>query len=208
MGIEERRSNEKTEMRKLIMNAAIKIINEEGYENLSIRKIANQIEYSPTTVYLYYKDKAQIIKEISNELYRKVENNCIAVAEMYNNFPVDERLHKILLAFIDSLITEPEMAKSIMLGGANTIFSNDEDSELPNNQGITKLEQILSLGVQQGTFSVNILGTSWMIISALLGFVLCVIENQIYRSDDFSHFANRFVGLLIGGVVGCENGKR
>lgn len=201
MGIEERRSNEKAEMKKLIMDAAIQIINQEGYEKLSIRKIANQIEYSPTTVYLYYKDKAQIIEEIGNELYHKIETASIAAAEKHSNLSVDEQLRKVLLAFIDTLVSEPEMAKSIMLGGTNAIFSNGKEGEVPDNQGLSMLDQMLILGIEQGTFSADILGTSWMIVSALLGFVLCAIENQLYKLDDFSQYANRFVNMLIGGIV-------
>ena len=60
MGIKERRDVEKAEMKQKIMTAAIEIIEQEGYEKLSIRKIASRIEYSPTTIYLYYKDKAEI----------------------------------------------------------------------------------------------------------------------------------------------------
>ena len=50
MGIKERRDVEKAEMKQKIMTAAIEIIEQEGYEKLSIRKIASRIEYSPTTI--------------------------------------------------------------------------------------------------------------------------------------------------------------
>ncbi|HBG13196.1 MAG TPA: TetR/AcrR family transcriptional regulator, partial [Clostridium sp.] len=45
MGIKERRDVEKEEMKKKIMDAAIEVIEQEGYEKLSIRKIAAKIEY-------------------------------------------------------------------------------------------------------------------------------------------------------------------
>ena len=40
MSIKERRDTEKVEMKVKIRNAAIQIIEQEGYEKLSIRKIA------------------------------------------------------------------------------------------------------------------------------------------------------------------------
>lgn len=58
------------------MNAAIDIIEQEGYEKLSVRKIAAKIEYSPTTIYLYYKDKSEIITDMSDELYNKFMDDC------------------------------------------------------------------------------------------------------------------------------------
>ncbi len=64
MGITERRQKEKSEMRRKILDAAIALFIEEGYENVSIRKIAEKIEYSPTTIYLYFEDKDSIFFEL------------------------------------------------------------------------------------------------------------------------------------------------
>ncbi|MGX7047451.1 TetR family transcriptional regulator [Pseudolactococcus piscium] len=51
-----------------MLNASIKIINKDGFDNLSIRKIADLIGYSPTTIYIYiyiyYQKKAQIATDI------------------------------------------------------------------------------------------------------------------------------------------------
>jgi len=61
MGIAERKEKQKQEMGKMILEASMKLFVEEGFENVSIRKIADLIEYSPTTVYLYFKDKNEIL---------------------------------------------------------------------------------------------------------------------------------------------------
>jgi len=60
MGIAERKEKQKLEIRKLILDASMKLFIDEGYDNVTIRKIADLIEYSPTTVYLYFKDKDEI----------------------------------------------------------------------------------------------------------------------------------------------------
>lgn len=60
MGISERKEREKLEMQKKILDAARDLFMTEGYENVSIRKIAQRIEYSPGTIYLYYKNKSEI----------------------------------------------------------------------------------------------------------------------------------------------------
>lgn len=61
MTITDRKLREKEEMRELILKAAMKLIKHEGIHNLSLRGIAEKIEYSPATVYLYFSDKAEII---------------------------------------------------------------------------------------------------------------------------------------------------
>ncbi|MBK8671238.1 MAG: TetR/AcrR family transcriptional regulator [Saprospiraceae bacterium] len=64
MGLAERKEREKAELRELILDAAKRILLKSGQEGLSIRKIANTIEYSPATIYLYFKDKDEILHEL------------------------------------------------------------------------------------------------------------------------------------------------
>lgn len=63
MGTSERRNRDKQEMRKLIVETATQILVEEGIDQVSIRRIADRIEYSPGTIYLYFEDKDDILYE-------------------------------------------------------------------------------------------------------------------------------------------------
>lgn len=200
MGIKERRDSEKAEMKKKIMNAAIEIINQDGYVNLSIRKIAAKIEYSPTTIYLYYKDKAQIITDMADELYNTIENNTAAIIKENASASLYSQVHDILFNFIKSLSDEPEMTKAIIYSGMNVIFDNDSKDPNPTNKGISMLDQLFAKGIAQKVFKPNIKDTSWMIISALLGFAISVVENQLYLQEDFDQLANNFVEILMGGL--------
>jgi AcrR family transcriptional regulator len=67
MGVQERRAREKKELRTEILDAARDLFLREGYENVSMRKIAEKIEYSPTTIYLYFQDKADLLDCICEE---------------------------------------------------------------------------------------------------------------------------------------------
>ena len=75
MGVAERKEREKQEMRRRILDAAKKLYIEEGFEKVQIRNIAEAIEYSPGTIYLYFKDKDEILHALHNEgfeeLYRR-----------------------------------------------------------------------------------------------------------------------------------------
>jgi AcrR family transcriptional regulator len=72
MGISERKEKQKLEIRKAILDASMKLFVEQGYENVSIRKIADLIEYSPTTVYLYFKDKNEILFNLHEIGFQKM----------------------------------------------------------------------------------------------------------------------------------------
>ena len=75
MGTAERKEREKHEMREMILSAAKKLFLEEGFEQVTIRRIAEVIEYSPATVYLYFADKDAILCSLQEvgfrELYRR-----------------------------------------------------------------------------------------------------------------------------------------
>ena len=72
MGITERKEKQKQEIRKMILEASLKLFMEQGFENVSIRKIADLIEYSPTTVYLYFKDKNEILFNLHEQGFQKM----------------------------------------------------------------------------------------------------------------------------------------
>ena len=67
MGIAERKLEEKQEMHKRILNGARKVFLEKGYEQASMRSIANEINYSPGSIYFYFKDKSEIFQELHKE---------------------------------------------------------------------------------------------------------------------------------------------
>lgn len=75
MGIYERKERDKQEMRKLILDTAMELFLAEGFGNVSIRRIADKIEYSPATIYLYFKDKDEILFALHTagfeELFRR-----------------------------------------------------------------------------------------------------------------------------------------
>ena len=58
-------------MRDLILREATRMFIEEGYEKTSIRSIADRIEYSPATIYLYFKDKDEMFFVIHEQGFEK-----------------------------------------------------------------------------------------------------------------------------------------
>lgn len=71
MTVATRKQREREEMRHLILDAAKAIFIEKGYEQASIRNIAERIEYSPGTIYLYFKDKDEIFHALHEEGFRR-----------------------------------------------------------------------------------------------------------------------------------------
>jgi AcrR family transcriptional regulator len=64
MGTRERREREKDELRTKILDAARRLFMTDGYDAVSMRKIAEAIEYSPTAIYQHFTDKAELMQQL------------------------------------------------------------------------------------------------------------------------------------------------
>jgi AcrR family transcriptional regulator len=64
MGTKERRDRERDEVRTKILDAARELFITHGVEAVSMRKIAEAIEYSPTAIYLHFADKAALMQQL------------------------------------------------------------------------------------------------------------------------------------------------
>jgi len=72
MGIAERREREREQVRMRILEAARDILSDEGLAALSMRGIAERIEYSPATIYLYFRDKDELIAAMVEQGFERM----------------------------------------------------------------------------------------------------------------------------------------
>jgi len=70
MGIKERHDRERSAVRQSILTAARDLFVAEGYRNVSIRKIAERIEYSPAAIYSYFTGKDAIYLALAEDGFR------------------------------------------------------------------------------------------------------------------------------------------
>jgi AcrR family transcriptional regulator len=72
VGITERREREKEEIRHRILDAARQLFAAHGYEKVTMRRIAEAIEYSPTTIYLHFEDKDDLVRALCHEDFARL----------------------------------------------------------------------------------------------------------------------------------------
>lgn len=72
MNATSRRQKHKEELRRAILDAAREIFVVEGYENFSMRKLAEKIEYSPGSVYLHFKNKEELFQCLVEESFARL----------------------------------------------------------------------------------------------------------------------------------------
>ena len=114
MGIPERKEKQKLEIKKQILDASMKLFVEEGFENVTIRRIADLIEYSPTTVYLYFKDKDEIFESLHDEGFQKMQEFNHSLSSIQNPLL---RLHKMGENYIQFGMENPEYYNLMFING-------------------------------------------------------------------------------------------
>ena len=85
MGIIERRLRQKEEVRSSILSTAWRMVKEEGWQSLSIRKIADAIEYSVPVIYDHFENKETIMLEFAKEGFQLLSKRIQKAKEKSNN---------------------------------------------------------------------------------------------------------------------------
>src|SRR6516162_3614916 len=79
--IRHRQAQEKQTLRQTILTAAGELFLEQGYERFSLRKVAERVGYSPTTIYLYFRDKDDLLFTVVEEGFVQFGRQLVAAAE-------------------------------------------------------------------------------------------------------------------------------
>jgi AcrR family transcriptional regulator len=70
LGVKERQEREREAVSRSILDAARELFVTHGYQEVSIRKIADRIEYSPAAIYGYFQRKDDIFFALAEEGFR------------------------------------------------------------------------------------------------------------------------------------------
>lgn len=106
MGTSERKAREKEALKSLILRAAKKLFVEKGIEQTTIRKIAQQIEYSVGTVYVYYKDKNDILYELHTQGFQQLGGEMKVLFKVADPM---ERLKALGRVYLQFALENPDM---------------------------------------------------------------------------------------------------
>ncbi|MFM9277220.1 TetR/AcrR family transcriptional regulator [Paenibacillus jiagnxiensis] len=183
-----RRERESDEIRRKIIEAARSLFLSQGYAEVSMRKIADRIEYSPTTIYHYFENKEAVVSELLKEGYalflqalRQREQE--ASAEGLNSFEV---LKTVCESYVRFGLEHPEYYNVLFitnLEGASSILMDEND----RLQGFEMLEGGIRNAVHDGyIMTADELLTARSIWSMLHGLtsLLLSFDTQLADSRD------------------------
>ncbi len=126
MGSSERRERERLKVRGKILDAARKLFIQQGYDAVTMRKIAQRIEYSPTAIYAHFQDKEALMRELCTEDFQMLANVFQQVAAIED--PI-ERLRQTGRAYVDFAIRYPNHYRLMFMTPRPPDFKPDESGK-------------------------------------------------------------------------------
>ena len=176
MGIVERKEREREEMRKLILEAAQKLFLENGYEKVSIRNIADAIEYSPATIYLYYKDKNELLFALHQLGFSKMVQEFQPVLTIPNPFG---KLVEMGRLYIQFAVNNPELFDLMFIMTA-PMENLDKDDWVEGDQAFGLLMQVVQECMNAGIFEQrDVRVCSMMIWSGIHGYTALFLRKRL-----------------------------
>ena len=125
MGTVERRERERQEMRTRILDAARELFALEGYDAVTMRKIAERIEYSPTAIYFHFRDKQTLLRDLVDADFGSLAHEFQKIARIAD--PVD-RLRKIGRAYVGFAMSHPNHYRLMFMTPHPADMNPEEDA--------------------------------------------------------------------------------
>ena len=131
------------------MDAAREMFVAEGYGQVSMRKIATKIGYSPTTIYLYFKDKTDLLHQICEQTFARLARNIQAIQQLSDN-PL-EKLRSGMREYVHFGLQHPSQYEIIFI----TPLPRDFKTEFAGSNGAVAFDTMR--GVVDECISANLL---------------------------------------------------
>lgn len=181
MSVAERRIRERLDSRLAILMAAKELFLVKGFEATTLRNIAEKIDFSPSSIYQYFKDKNEIFYTIHSEAFTELLNK-LKASEVHEN-PMDQliALGNIYIRFAQE---NSELYDLMFIMEAPITFLTDLDDSnwIEGKMAFDYLKSVISNCIQQGIIHETDLDSlSYLIWSTVHGMVTLSIRKRGLR---------------------------
>jgi len=126
---QQRRDEEKREVRRAILSAASELFLKHGYQHFSLRKVAEQIGYSPGTIYLYFQDKDEVLFTIMDEGFALFGQ---MLRTSFDHPDPRTRLMQVARAYVDFGLQNPSYYQLMFMQRTDYLLRSSDDLAQPH----------------------------------------------------------------------------
>lgn len=128
--------------RDRILHATLKIIGKEGFQNITIKKIADLAEVNIAAVNYHFGSKVNVINEAIKVLNGKLMK-CFEVLEQKDTPPV-ERLRCFLFSYMGSALEYPDVFRNFIYSAINNCLSSSDYIVFLKQEGFEKIRSTIN----------------------------------------------------------------
>lgn len=201
MGIQERKIRHRENLRQAILDAAEELFVDQGFNNVSMRKIAKKIEYSATTIYLYFKDKREIFHCLMGEYYQKL---LVIMLDIQNHYGADPLLciRRGMRAYTEFGLANPNYYKLAFMLTPEIPTEDYLDQTFVGNQVLQTLRDNVSACIRLGLFpQIDADLTTQVLWSMNHGITSLLISNPKYPWAEREELIGRYIETAIAGMT-------
>jgi len=156
MGIEERKERERKMRRQQIMDAAKQVFASKGFGGATMENIAENAEFSPATLYLYFKNKDELFASLNLGMLQDLIPRMEDVRDRKDLNP-EKRIMALAKALYEVYLTDPLNVVNVLRfqsKGRLRHLSVELSSQIRNctKQYIRAIADIFEEGVREGVF--------------------------------------------------------
>ena len=199
MGIRERQSREREAVRRSILTAARTLFLTEGYANVSMRKIADQIEYSPGAIYSYFASKEDIFFALAEEGLQFLRQHCVSRAD--DEGPL-QHVRAALWRFYTFSKEQPEYFSLIFIDSAVPRISRDWERFSFVREWRQDIEQDIQHCIDERRFPrAESASSVFRILStAMYGAAVFRLSHRLAPSEDADALAHDVLETMLAGL--------
>lgn len=199
MGIEERRDRERQAVTDSILDAARELFLAEGYQSVSIRKIAERIEYSPAAIYSYYPSKDDIFLALAKEGFHRLDAKVQAAAGSGN--PLED-VRACWWAFYEFSKEQPEYFLLMFVDRSVPRITEQWDGFEFLQQMLTKAVAGIQAAIDAGAFPATLSANAamHMLWAGLVGPAVVGIRHRLASGEDYDALARDVLNATIAGL--------
>jgi AcrR family transcriptional regulator len=112
MSARQRREREKVETRRKILDAARELFALDGYDAVTMRAIADRIEYTPTAIYFHFRDKGELIERLCVDDFAALGARFQVLARVADPL---ERIRLLARTFVSFAVEHPHHSRLMYL---------------------------------------------------------------------------------------------
>ena len=158
----------KDDTRCNILSASLDIVKEEAWPALSMRKIADKIEYTAPIIYEYFNNKDAILQELTRMGYLKLAKQMEDAANLHTE--PDQQLEAMWLAYWNFAFAEKELYQ-VMYGVQVNCCVNDNPCEImkaPQTMLRNKINELIPEQKRNKDYLDRRYYTFWSVVHGLI----------------------------------------